>query len=207
MFSVATPPLYSLCCSVCLGLFALLCWDALFATFLPASASAVVPALAQTGTRPKSSTSEEPSDACATKRHQGDALSQQGTRDRAASGCRGEDERCCAAPTTVRQVSPPPLVGGDAQDRTVAVCGGGPVGASDAPTLRQEEDAAFDHPFPSKYQSEPADLMTVAFAGRRRHLLEGVFASVEQGRAAALVRRNWSRHYGKSCTGKRALPG
>lgn len=57
-------------------------------------------------------------------------------------------------------------------------------------------------PFPSPFQSQPADLMTPAFAGRRRGLLEGVYAGVERGEAGALIRRTWSRHHGKACTGE-----
>lgn len=62
-----------------------------------------------------------------------------------------------------------------------------------------EEDVFF--PFPSPFQSEPADLMTTTFAGRRRECLESIFACVEQGGAAGILRRNWSLHYGKACTG------
>lgn len=57
-------------------------------------------------------------------------------------------------------------------------------------------------PFPSPFQSQPADLMTPAFAGRRRRLLEGVYAGVERGEAGAMIRRTWSRHHGKACTGE-----
>lgn len=56
-------------------------------------------------------------------------------------------------------------------------------------------------PFRSPFQSEPADLMTTAFAGRRRHILEGVYARVENGSAGKLIRRNWTPHFGKACTG------
>lgn len=205
-----SPFAFSWRCSICLGLFALLCWEALFAPSVPAAAaaaSAVAPARPQIDTRPTSDTSEERSDTRA-RRPGGVGPPQQGGGNGATSGCRGEDERRRAS-VAVRQV-PPPLVGGDAQGRTVEVCGGSPVAdcleASDAQILREEEDSAFEHghPFPSPYQSEPVDLMTVAFAGRRRHLLEGVFASVEQGRGDALVRRTWLRHYGEACTGERA---
>lgn len=64
-----------------------------------------------------------------------------------------------------------------------------------------EEDGVF-YPFPSPFQSEPADLMTPAFAGRRRSLLGGVFESIERGGAVAMIRQAWSRHYGKACTGE-----
>lgn len=200
------PTAFSWRCSICLGLFALLCWDALFAPFVPAAAaSAVAPARPQTDMRRTTYTSEQLSDA---RSRRPESLGPPGGGNETASGCRGEDKRRRAS-VAVDQ-APPSLVGGDAQDRMVAVYGGSPVEdkleASDAQTLREEEDSALehDHAFPSPYQSEPADLMTVAFAGRRRHLLEGVFASVEQGRGGALVRRTWLRHYGKACTGERS---
>lgn len=65
-----------------------------------------------------------------------------------------------------------------------------------------EEEGGVFHPFPSPFQSEPADLLTPAFARRRHHLLEGVYASVRRGGAGALIRRTWSKHYGKACTGE-----
>lgn len=75
--------------------------------------------------------------------------------------------------------------------------------ARDDPCLSAggEEDGVF-YSFPSPFQSEPADLMTPAFAGRRRSLLRGVFESIGRGDAVAMIRQAWSRHYGKACTGE-----
>lgn len=70
------------------------------------------------------------------------------------------------------------------------------------PFSQQRQEDCFYHPFPSPYQSEPADLMTTVFAGRRRLLLEGIYASIEGGQASTLLRRNWARHCGKACTGR-----
>lgn len=79
----------------------------------------------------------------------------------------------------------------------------------DAPGEEQGkgDDVFFFYPFPSPFQSEPADLMTPAFAGRRRRLLEGVYAGVERGEAGTLIRRAWSRHHGEACTGEKRASG
>lgn len=67
---------------------------------------------------------------------------------------------------------------------------------------RDNEDVFYYHPFPSPYQSEPLDLMTTAFAWRRRHILRRIYARVEQqGGAESLLRGNWGKHHGKACTG------
>ena len=75
------------------------------------------------------------------------------------------------------------------------------VDADQARTSGRDIEAFF-YPFPSPYQSEPSDLMTTAFAGRRRHILREIYAVVAKGGASGLLRRNWLRHYGEACTGE-----
>ncbi|CAN0339765.1 unnamed protein product, partial [Discosporangium mesarthrocarpum] len=56
-------------------------------------------------------------------------------------------------------------------------------------------------PFPSPFQSAPADLFTVFFARRRAAALGEICARVEAGGAPGINRETWERHYGQPCTG------
>lgn len=167
-------------CSICLGLFALVCWDALFASLVPVLGRFSGPSVsnASTGVGP-----------ITTRRSRGHEPRSQDPQDAdTAVGCDGDaDGRSMAT--------------GDAESPVTRhnqhLCSSRPEGEGDV-----------FHPFPSPFQSEPADLMTPAFAGRRRHLLEDLFACVERGGAVDLLRRTWSRHHGKACTGEasRSMP-
>ncbi|CAN0091155.1 unnamed protein product, partial [Scytosiphon promiscuus] len=181
---------------ICLGLFALLCWDALFASPVPPAGHVPTPS---------------PSDASAgvspiaTKMplHQG-PISQDPQSTNTTSNCDGQDDG--RSTTTGDETSLE-----SRHKQPIPSSASGPVSAGRELTWggirqrgsSQDEEGEGDtfHPFPSPFQSEPADLMTVAFAGRRRRLLEGLFARVERGEAVALIRQTWARHYGKACTG------
>lgn len=194
-------------CSICLGLFALLCWDALFAHEVSASHASAEPASATS----KHSRRQEPPP--------------QGLRDTPSEAV---SRGCCGRETSVRSAAA--MAAAAAGEKYAGNRDGrdgspGPSSSVDAARaagtenrsdrngrrrrLRdddgegEEEGEETFRPFPSPFQSEPADLLTPAFAGRRRRLLGGVYDAVERGGAGALIRGTWSRHYGKACTGER----
>ncbi|CAM9253568.1 unnamed protein product [Ectocarpus sp. 12 AP-2014] len=183
--------------SICLGLFALLCWDALFAPLVPASPGAIAATPGTFGRRPRepvADASGEPALIAKEPRKGQEEGEPQDPQCSAKPGdrCRGNGARSSA------------VAGVNLADGTSTSTGGITCleVARDDPCLSAggEEDGVF-YPFPSPFQSEPADLMTPAFAGRRRSLLGGVFESIERGGAVAMIRQAWSRHYGKACTG------
>ncbi|CBJ25827.1 conserved unknown protein [Ectocarpus siliculosus] len=186
--------------SICLGLFALLCWDALFAPLVPASPGAIAATPGTPVRRPRepmADASGEPAPIAKEPRNgQEEGEPQDPHCSAKPSGrCRGSGARSGGS-TAVARVNLP--------DGASASMGGSTCFevTRDDPSLSAggEENGVF-YPFPSPFQSEPADLMTPAFARRRRSLLGGVFESIERGRAVAMIRQAWSRHYGKACTG------
>eukprot|EP00903_Cladosiphon_okamuranus_P012034 g11299.t1 len=210
--------------SVCLGLFALLCWDALFAPLVPAApVGSAAPAdtpgrsrssppagnLAAEPSRPAAFAAvakrppdqhpppQDPKDSVPAVAWRGDG---EPTAPRAAEAQQPEEENLpvAAVAGTAQGLAPGPSsagAGADATNEEIAMARSGRGCRGEA-----RIGEAF-YPFPSPFQSEPADLMTPFFAGRRRRLLEGVYAGVERGGAGAMIRRTWSRHHGKACTG------
>ncbi|CAB1114731.1 unnamed protein product [Ectocarpus sp. CCAP 1310/34] len=186
--------------SICLGLFALLCWDALFAPLVPASPGeiAATPRTPVCRSRePVADTSGEPAPIAKEPRNgqEGGEPQDPPCSAKPSDRCRGHAARSGGS-TAVARV--------DLPDGASASMGGSTCFEVDRddPCLSAggEEDGVF-YPFPSPFQSEPADLMTPAFAGRRRGLLGSVFESIERGDAVGMIRQAWSRHYGKACTG------
>lgn len=190
--------------SICLGLFALLCWDALFVPVVPATAPAMAteppprvlpatdaaqPAMSATTPSPcEQSTGEDPAKALDVTDLNRVAVEQK------VAWCTGDNKE-------IRRSDP--LVAAAATKCKVGKLHhrGSHEGLTEV--SRRFPGMEVYHPFPSPFQSEPADLMTTTFAGRRRHLLNVVYARVENGEAGMLIRRNWKRHYGKACTGER----
>ncbi|CAM9093791.1 unnamed protein product [Ectocarpus sp. 6 AP-2014] len=186
--------------SICLGLFALLCWDALFAPLVPASPGAIADTPGTPVRRPREPVADASGEPAPIAKEPRNGQEEGEPQDPHCSAkpsdrCRGSGARSGGS-TAVARVSIP--------DGASASMGGSTCFevARDDPRLSAgcEEDGVF-YPFPSPFQSEPADLMTPAFARRRRSLLGGVFESIERGRAVAMIRQAWSRHYGKACTG------
>ncbi|CAM9669818.1 unnamed protein product [Ectocarpus sp. 8 AP-2014] len=186
--------------SICLGLFALLCWDALFAPLVTASPGAIAATPGTPVRRPREPVADtlgEP------------ALIAKEPR-KGQEEVEPQDPHCSAKPSDRRRGNGARSGGSTAVARVNLPDGASAsMGGStcfevtrDDPCLSAggEEDGVF-YPFPSPFQSEPADLMTPAFAGRRRGLLGGVFESIERGDAVGMIRQAWSRHYGKACTG------
>ncbi|CAM9441083.1 unnamed protein product [Ectocarpus fasciculatus] len=189
--------------SICLGLFALLCWDALFAPLVSASPGAIAAAPGTPCRRPRepvAGTSGEPAPiAKKPRKGQEDGEPQDPQCSAKPSDCcrwNGARSSAGGGSTAVAGVNPPDGASSSMGGRICLEV------ARDDPCLSAgcEEDGVF-YPFSSPFQSEPADLMTPAFAGRRRSVLGGVFENIECGGAVSMIHQTWSRHYGKACTG------
>ncbi|CAM9391306.1 unnamed protein product [Ectocarpus sp. 4 AP-2014] len=186
--------------SICLGLFALLCWDALFAPLVPASPGAIVATPGTRVRRPREPVADASGELAPIAKEPRKGQEEGEPQDPQCSAkpsdrCRGNGARSGGS-TAVAGVNLPDGTSASTDGSTCLKVG------RDDPCLSAgcEEDGVF-YPFPSPFQSEPADLMTPAFAGRRRSLLGGVYERIECGGAVAMIHQAWSRNYGKACTG------
>lgn len=192
--------------SICLGLFALLCWDAIFAPVVATRAASPLPPAypqrnsfrATGGNLTGSPVSGDRHPHARSDREDSPSVGMS-SGNRLADGSVVEPGDC--SERVAERSGHHSLGVGIGED-----CPSGRSTAEEADQGRNarndEEDVFYYHPFPSPYQSEPLDLMTTAFAWRRRHLLRGIYDRVEQqGGAESLLRCNWGKHYGKACTG------
>lgn len=189
--------------SICLGLFALLCWDAIFAAEVPAFAD---PSQYSRPSMPsaKCETTTEALDAQSAETLEVDShIVQEDKVHRSAEPVEADGNTNRVGDTERDGEGE-----GDAVPPRSSCCPDVDNGAA-KPSQRPGVSpvGVYYAPFLSPFQSEPFDLMTTAFAGRRREILEDVYGCIERGEAAALVRRNWNRHYGRACTGENTTAG